>query len=146
VERPFCNIAERGLFTVTSTEGIDLARIALLTLLTFSPPLLADWSTVPDLGSSTLWQLVAENRAEVVSSVGYGSPEGFHIKQTVFRVLNADKAEGDIRWAVDPNGGFRPVMCIESWQNTFKYRGSSCSIPGCEPDTQECLDSVTKNL
>ncbi len=123
-----------------------MARLTFIFLLVFAPPLLADWSTVPDLESRTLWQLVAENRAEVVSSVGFGSPESSHSKQTVFRILKADKSDGDIRWAVDPDGGFRPVMCTESWQNRFQYRGSSCSIPGCEPDTKECLDSVTKNL
>jgi hypothetical protein len=123
-----------------------MAKFALITLLFFAPSALADWAVTPDLESSTLWQLVAENRAEVVSSVGFGSPEGFHTKQTVFRILKADKSEGDIRWAIDSDESYRPVMCVESWDHRFKYRGSSCSIPGCEPDTQKCLDAVTNNL
>lgn len=127
-------------------KGLSMTRLAFVSLLIFAPPVLADWAAVPDLGSGTLWQLVAENRAEVVSSVGFGSPEGPHIKQTVYRILKADETEGDIRWAIDPDGNFRPVMCIESWQNRFEYRGSSCSIPGCEPDNQKCLDAVTSNL
>ena len=106
----------------------------------------ADWAVVPDLGSSTLWQLVIEKRAEVVSSVGFGNPTEVHTKQTVFRIIKANKSEGDIKWAIDKEGTYRPVMCEETWKDKYTYLGSSCSIPGCIPDNKKCLDAITKNL
>jgi len=107
---------------------------------------LSDWAVIPDLTSSTLWKLVSENRAEVVSSVGFGNPTEQHTKQTVFRIIKAEKSEGDIKWAIDKNGNYRPVMCTESWKDKYSYLGSSCSIPGCISNTKKCLDEVTKNL
>ena len=115
--------------------------------LVFIPSIaLADWAVVPDLTSSTLWQLVSENRAEVVSSVGFGEPAGHHEKQTVFRIKKANKSEGDISWAINKDGSYRPVMCTESWKDSYVYLGSSCSIPGCDPSIKKCLDKVLKNL
>lgn len=120
---------------------------ALALLIVLAPTVtIADWAVVPDLGSSTLWQLVSENRAEVVSSVGFGSPTGPHKKQTVFIIKKAKISEGDIKWAIDKNGKYRPVMCTESWNDRFTYLGSSCSIPGCLQNNKKCLDEVTKNL
>ncbi len=124
-----------------------MRKFKVLIFLTFlSSSVLADWATIPSLTSSTLWQLVAENRAEVVSSVAFGSLDERHQKQTVFRVLDAKKSEGDISWAINPDGSYRPVMCTETWKNSYKYLGSSCSIPGCTPDNEKCLKQVTKNL
>jgi len=107
---------------------------------------IADWAVIPDLTSSTLWQLVIEKRAEVVSSVGFGNPTEQHEKHTVFRILKAKKSEGDIKWAIKSNGSYRPVMCRESWKDTYTYLGSSCSIPGCLLNDKKCLNEVTKNL
>ncbi len=123
-----------------------LKFILLLNLALIPAFALADWAVVPDLTSSTLWQLVSENRAEVVSSVGFGDPSGRHEKQTVFRIKKAKKSEGDIKWAIGQDGNYRPVMCAESWKDTYTYLGSSCSIPGCIPNSKNCLDEVTKNL
>ncbi|MDY6993907.1 MAG: hypothetical protein SVR94_15070 [Pseudomonadota bacterium] len=119
----------------------------LVLVLTLIPSVsFSDWAVVPDLTSSTLWKLVSENRAEVVSSVGFGGPTGPHRKQTVFIIKKAKKSEGDIKWAIEKDGKYRPVMCTESWNDKFTYLGSSCSIPGCVPDNKKCLDEVTKNL
>ena len=122
-------------------------KLILFLNLTLTPILAnADWAVIPDLTSSTLWMLVSENRAEVVSSVGFGKPSERHEKQTVFRILKANKSEGDIKWAIKEDGSYRPVMCTESWKDTYSYLGSSCSIPGCIPNTKKCLNEVTKNL
>jgi hypothetical protein len=88
----------------------------------------ADWAVAPDLISSTLWKMVAEGRASVVSSVGFGNPEGVHEKQTVFILSSAKGTDKNIKWAVRPEG-LSPVMCSEKW-NGYQYLGSSCSIPG----------------
>jgi hypothetical protein len=122
-------------------------RLFTAFLLSFlSLPVFADWAMVPELQSHTLWQLVAENRAEVVSSVGFGSPDERHEKQTVFRILDAKKSEGDISWAINPDGSYRPVMCTEKWKGPYTYLGSTCEIPGCTPDNEKCLKRITKNL
>jgi hypothetical protein len=115
-------------------------------LILLSTSVFADWATVPNLSSSTLWQLVSESRAEVVSSVGFGVPTGRHEKQTVFRILSAKKSDGDIHWAIKTDGSYRPVMCTETWKDSYNYLGSSCSIPGCTPDNEKCLKAITKNL
>ena len=120
--------------------------IVLLNLMLLPAFSSADWAVVPDLTSSTLWQLVSEKRTEVVSSVGFGNPTELHTKQTVFRIIKAKKSEGDIKWAIEKDGTYRPVMCNESWKDKYTYLGSSCSIPGCIPNTKKCLDAVTKNL
>ncbi len=99
-------------------------KIILLVNLSFIPAFaLADWAVVPDLTSSTLWQLVSENRAEVVSSVGFGTPSGRHEKQTVFIIKKAKKSEGDITWAINGDGSYRPVMCNEKWEGPYSYLG-----------------------
>lgn len=108
--------------------------------------LLADWAAVPDLESRDLWQLVSEGRAEVVSSVGFGNPDKAHSKQTVFKILKANKNESGMSWAINPNGTYRPVMCTESWLSRYNYLGSSCSIPGCVPDNEKCIKEINKNL
>lgn len=124
-----------------------MRRFKVLLFLTFiSSSVLADWATVSSPTSSTLWQLVAENRAEVVSSVAFGGPDEHHQKQTVFRILDAKKSEGDISWAINTNGSYRPVMCTEAWESSYKYLGSSCSIPGCDSGSEKCLEQVIKNL
>lgn len=120
--------------------------IILLNLMLISALARADWAVIPDLTSSTLWQLVSEKRAEVVSSVGFGNPTEVHTKQTVFRIIKAKKSEGDIKWAIEKEGVYRPVMCSETWKDKYTYLGSSCSIPGCLGNTKKCLDAVTKNL
>jgi hypothetical protein len=126
---------------------MNKTRLLLAVHLTFSSSaVFSDWAVVPDLTSSTLWELVAENRAEVVSSVGFGSPSGPHTKQTVFKIVEADRSEGDIKWAIKEGGGYRPVMCTESWNDKYRYLGSSCSIPGCIPNNKKCLDEITENL
>ena len=124
-------------------------RLNLMLLISFiliSTSAIADWAVVPDLTSGTLWQLVSENRAEVVSSVGFGDSSGRHEKQTVFRINKAKRSEGDIKWAIKKDGSYRPVMCTEAWKDTYSYLGSSCSIPGCIPNNKKCIDEVTKNL
>ena len=122
-----------------------LKLVLLSSIILISTSAIADWAVVPDLTSSTLWQLVSENRAEVVSSVGFGEPSGPHNKQTVFRIKKAKRSEGDIKWAVKSDGSYRPVMCTETWKDTYNYLGSSCSIPGCIPNTKKCIDEVVKN-
>lgn len=120
---------------------------ALIIAIGLAPSIaLADWAVVPDLESSTLWQLVIEKRAEVVSSVGFGVPTEMHTKQTVFRIIKANKSEGDIKWAIEKEGNYRPVMCQETWKDKYTYLGSSCSIPGCISDNKKCIDAITKNL
>lgn len=106
----------------------------------------ADWAAVPDLQSRVLWKLVADGRAEVVSSVSFGEPSSRHMTRTVFRILKATRDEGPIRWAVEKDGTYRPVMCKEVWVSEYKYSGSSCSIPGCNPSEKECLNEIEKNL
>jgi len=118
----------------------------LINIFVIPIPAIADWAVIPELSSSTLWQLVIEKRAEVVSSVGFGIPLERHEKHTVFRIIEAKKSEGDIKWAINTDGSYRPVMCRESWRDTYTYLGSSCSIPGCIPDNKKCLDEITKNL
>lgn len=121
--------------------------VSSIAAFTFFPSIVnSDWATVPELESRVLWQLVSEGRAEVVSSVGFGDPSGRHDKQTVFRILKAEKSEGNIKWAIKSDGSYRPVMCTEAWEDSYRYIGSSCAIPGCIPDSQECLDEITKNL
>ena len=115
-------------------------------LILLSTSVFADWATVPDLSSSTLWQLVSESRAEVVSSVGFSDPTGRHEKQTVFRILSAKKSDGDIHWAINIDGSYRPVMCKETWKGSYNYLGSSCSIPGCAPNNEKCIKAIIKNL
>lgn len=57
-----------------------MKNIFLLTFILFANSASADWAVVPDLSSSVLWQLVIEGRAEVVSSVGFGTPTEAHTK------------------------------------------------------------------
>ena len=123
-----------------------MKKIFVLFVILMSSKSVADWATVPDLESRYLWQLVAEGRAEVISSVGFGLPDNVHSKQTVFKILKASKSESGIKWAISPNGSYRPVMCTESWESSYKYRGSSCAIPGCTPDNEKCIKEITKNL
>lgn len=118
-----------------------LLLLALIPSVSYS-----DWAVVPDLESKTLWKLVSENRGEVVSSVGFGNPTKSHIKQTVFIIKKAVKSEGDIKWAIENDGSYRPVMCTESWNDNYTYLGSSCSIPGCLPNNKKCLDEIKKHL
>ena len=61
-----------------------IKHIMVLFLVCIPSFVMADWAMVPDLNSRELWQLVSENRAEVVSSVGFGDPTSRHEKQTVF--------------------------------------------------------------
>ena len=121
--------------------------VSSIVAFTFLPSIVySDWATVPELESRVLWQLVSEGRAEVVSSVGFGDPSGRHDKQTVFKILKAEESEGSIRWAIKSDGSYRPVMCTETWVDSYRYIGPSCAIPGCIPDSQECLDEITRNL
>ena len=121
--------------------------VSSIAAFTFFPSIVySDWATVPELESRVLWQLVSEGRAEVVSSVGFGDPSGRHDKQSVFRILKAEESEGNIKWAIKSDGSYRPVMCTEAWEDSYRYIGSSCAIPGCIPDSQKCLDEITKNL
>lgn len=103
-------------------------RIVFILISLLSSQANADWAVAPDLTSSTLWQMVAEGRAEVVSSVAFGDPKEVHVKQTVFTISNAKGSDKNIKWAVR-NSGFAPVMCSEKW-NGYQYHGSSCLIPG----------------
>ena len=122
-------------------------KIKVLFLLAFASfPALADWATAPNLESRVLWQLVAEGRAEVVSSVAFGTPTGRHAKQTVFVIREANKSEGQIKWAIKSDGTYRPVMCTESWESKYNYLGSSCSIPGCNPESEACIKELAENL
>ena len=106
-----------------------MRKINIFFLLISLPSLAhSDWAVAPNLVSSTLWQMVAEERAKVVSSVAYGNPEGLHSKQIVFIISSAMGTDKHIKWAVRKNG-ISPVMCSETW-NGFQYLGSSCSIPG----------------
>ncbi len=123
-----------------------IKHIMVLSLVCIPSFVMADWAMVPDLNSRELWQLVSENRAEVVSSVGFGDPTSRHEKQTVFIIKEAKKSEGNIKWAINPDGSYSSVMCTETWDNTYKYSHSACYIPGCIPDNQECLDEVFKNF
>ncbi len=120
--------------------------IVLLYIILNSAIAQADWAVVPDLTSSTLWQLVSEKRAEVVSSVGFGNPSELHTKQTVFRIIKAKKSDGDIKWAIKKDDSYRPVMCNETWVDEYTYLGSSCSIPGCILNSTKCLAKVIGNL
>ncbi len=88
----------------------------------------ADWAVAPGLTSSTLWGMVSEGRAKVVSSVAFGGPRDVHIKQTVFTISSALNTDKSIKWAVRSKG-MAPVMCTEKW-NDINYHGSWCSIPG----------------
>lgn len=118
--------------------------IALSVLFAFSSR--ADWAIAPDLESRVLWALVAGGNAEVVSTVGFGEPMSRHEKHTVFRLIKVDTSRGAIKWAVRPDGSYRPVMCREVWDDSYSYRGSSCFIPGCIPNSKKCLDEVTENF
>lgn len=121
--------------------------ISSIAVFTFFPSIVySDWATVPELESRVLWKLVSEGRAEVVSSVGFGEPSGRHEKHTVFRIKKADKSEGSIEWAINPDGSYRPVMCKEVWGDSYHYIGSSCSIPGCIPESQKCIDEILRNI
>jgi hypothetical protein len=121
-------------------------KLFVLFILLTSSQAFSDWATVLDLESRDMWQLVTEGRAEVVSSVGFGLPDKVHSKQTVFKIIKATKNEGGLKWAINPDGSYRPVMCTESWASSYKYRGSSCAIPGCTPDNEKCIKEITKNL
>lgn len=55
----------------------------------------------------------------MVSSVGFGDPSSRHTTQVVFRVLKATKEEGPIKWAVEEDGTYRPVMCREVWNSEY---------------------------
>ncbi len=88
----------------------------------------ADWASAPKLTSSTLWQMVVDGRAKVISSVAFGDPKDVHIKQTVFSISSALATDKDIKWAVRSHG-IVPVMCSEKW-NGIQYHGSWCEIPG----------------
>ena len=123
-----------------------MKKIVLAILLCISSGAIADWATAPKLESIILWGMVADGNAEVVSSVAYGSPNKRHSKQTVFKILKASKSEGAIKWAINSDGSYRPVMCTESWEDWLTYRGSSCAIPGCIPDNKQCISDITKNL
>jgi hypothetical protein len=123
-----------------------MKKVFVFLIIFISSNSFADWATVLDLESRDLWQLVVEGRAEVISSVGFGSPDKAHSKQTVFKILKASKSEGGIKWAISSDGSYRPVMCNESWDSRYKYRGSSCAIPGCLPDSEKCIKEITKNL
>lgn len=133
---------------VTSIEGKGGMLKSLMALLLFMLPLaaIADWASVPDLESRVLWKLVADGRAKVVSSVSFGEPSSRHLTRTVFKILKATKEEGPIKWAVEKDGTYRPVMCKEVWINEYTYSGSACSIPGCTPSQKECLNEIEKNL
>jgi hypothetical protein len=102
--------------------------MAIMFLYLLSTQAQADWATAPDLTSSTLWQMVIEDRAEVVSSVSFGDPTGIHVTQTVFKISKTLETDKSINWAVRKNH-IAPVMCSEKWKN-YRYIGSSCSIPG----------------
>jgi hypothetical protein len=88
----------------------------------------ADWAVAPGLTSNTLWVMVAEGRAKVVSSVAFGGVRDIHMKQTVFTISNTLDTDKNIKWAVRSKG-MAPVMCTEKW-NDINYLGSWCSIPG----------------
>jgi hypothetical protein len=107
--------------------------IALLTFLSTTPLSYSDWAAVPDLRSRHLWQLVADGDADVVSSVGFSDEDGFHYKNTIFKITNIKSTDAHWRWVSNRNGKFSPVMCKEIWENRFIYRGSSCSVTGSEP-------------
>lgn len=114
----------KGVSRIMRIKNLLLIGIIGLTSISAN----ADWAVAPGLTSSTLWQMVVEGRANVVSSVAFGGPRDVHIKQTVFKVSSTMATDKNIKWAVRP-GVTAPIMCTEKW-NGIDYHGSSCSIPG----------------
>lgn len=127
--------------------GKQSMKLTVIVLIIFFPAkAFADWAVAPELESRVLWKMVIDGNAEVISSVSFGGPDGLHKKQTVFKILNISKPSGPIKWAIDGDGKYQPVMCSETWASMYQYRGSSCSIPGCIPDNKKCIEEITKNL
>lgn len=129
-----------------TTELSSHMKIALLIVILCFPIFArADWAVAPKLESSIFWELVAKEKAEVVSSVGFGSPEARHSKHTVFRIKKLENTD-KIEWVKNSDGSYKPVMCAESWDNWLTYKGSICYIPGCISDNDKCISKITENL
>jgi len=111
-----------------SIRNIVIIQPMLYLISFMSSPAYSDWAVAPDLESVVLWQMVAENRASVVSSVGRPGPENTQIKSTVFIIKKHIDSDDGIKWAIREKG-YAPVMCEEMWLG-YQYLGSSCNIPG----------------